>query len=555
MTESIPQSPIDYTQLEPVDTPFGEQVKASDEVTGGSKLFSHDEILQGYGYRPDGSQPAQAAETVSGSRPVQIPVVEAAPEPVPAPPGPETPPQAEEPILPGVGTEEGSIRRRYDDYYSRYQGQEDIKPSSFEQWKQDEGLAEKPSEPEPVITELDDSPEELAPERRSGFRALPERSRSVLRRMYDRIAEEPELRRVVGKMEIAYHQYFLDKNQERSARLKTSLDVVDARLQGLEEARAEIETSVADLARDGSPGSEALQLSLQKLDRSRGKIMAERDKVQTDFEAIDNKAKLRTTKRDAVADRLISAYDRELLPLETELEALQTARDQAELTAAVTEAKHEEMTTRAEGLEEQRNRIAESMRRGGVSEKDIRRVTETFDITIEGIAAQISRDQEELAARKLEIDKRVAKVDDDANPYRDKREEFVRIKNSRPIDIEVETRTREAVFYGETPTEGHPRPIGEGPGASAEMDAPVAEADPRPDISAYLNQWNEHLASQSADGAAPVDPEDFTRAAGIREAQKMNPGKFKKILAAYLKLRKVPSEQYAKALSSFLPEA
>lgn len=491
-----------------------------------------------------------------------------APEPAPEPePGPETAPATPEPepipidvelaptppgeeVSPPPGpSPELTPEERYDDYVRRYSNAATgIKPRSFEQWQRDEGLSGGGEGPP---TE-EDAPADMAPERRRGFRALPERSRSVLRRMYDRVAAEPEFRRVIGKMEVAYHQYFLDKHQERSAKLKSIVDFVDARLEGMDEARADIEADVTQMERDGEPGSETLKMSLQKLDRSRAKIMAERDKFQTDFEAVDNKAKLRATKRDAVADRLIDAYDKELLPLESELEALQTARDQVELTVTVTEAKHKELTQRAEKLQEKQERIAENMRRAGSSEKDIRRAMSSYDIRIEGIAEQISRDEEAIATWKLGIDARVAKVDAEANPYRDKREEFVLIKNSRPIDIEIETRNREVITDEETPTIDHPREFAE-PGVRPETTtAPEVDIDPRPEVSSYISQWNEHLAAKGIDGATPVDLDDFTKAAGIREAAKLDSDDFKKILAAYLKLRKVPSGQYATAMSDFL---
>src|SRR3990167_2899126 len=399
----------------------------------------------------------------------------------------------------------------------------------------------------------EEPPEDLAPERRSGFRALPEQTRSRFGNLYRRLQEMPATRRIVGKLEIAYHQHFLDRDQEQSVGLKTRLDIVDARLEGLEEARREIEADIADIRVNGDPCAEALQMSLQKLDKTRAKIMAERDKAQTAFEAVDNKAKLRATKRDAVADRLITTYDQELLPLETELEALQTARDQMELIVAITEVKHEELTARAERLQERRDHIAELLRRSGASEKDIRQATASFDERVLGIAEEISRDRESIATRKLAIDERVARVDAAANPYRDKREEFVRVKNSRPIDIEVATRTREAAFEGKTPTIGHTRRDAEGAaGPGAETGPPTTESDPRPDVSAYVSQWNEHLASKDTDGAARVEVADLAKA-GVREAQKLNPAAFKKILAAYLKFRKVPQEQYTEALKDFLP--
>ncbi|MDP1884029.1 MAG: hypothetical protein Q8L10_01555, partial [Candidatus Moranbacteria bacterium] len=69
----------------------------------------------------------------------------------------------------------------------------------------------------------------------------------------------------------------------------------------------------------------------------------------------------------------------------------------------------------------------------------------------------IRLENEELARRKAEIDKKIAKVDAKANPYRDKREEFARVKGDRPVDMGVETRQRGQVFAGEEIVNAHTR--------------------------------------------------------------------------------------------------
>lgn len=543
-------TPEHYDQFVPLSGRLGEGVKAIDSVTGNEKFFTDEEILADRVGSPQ--VPEGAPTPTSSPEATPIPVLDAdaraerpaAPEVV-VPLGPEaTPPAAalegEAALPPALAAPEVPPTP--------------AEPETPAQPPVGEAPPPPPGAGEDATTEEDDAPADMAPERRRGFRALPERSRNVLQRMYDQVAAEPELRRVIGKMEIAYHQIFLDRHQEDSAKLKTKLDIVDAKLEGTDEARSDIEADIAQMERDGEPGSEALKMSLQKLDRRRAKIMAERDKKQTAFEAVDNKARLRATKRDAVADRLIDTYDKELLPLESELEALQTARDEVELTVIVTEVKHKELRQRAEEIQERKERTAGNMRRGGSSEKDIRKAMSSYDTRIYGIAEQISRDEGAIATRKLEIDARVAIVAAAADPYRDKREEFVRIKNSRPIDIKVEARTREVVTDEETPTIGRTREFAEPGGGAETTAAPEVDTDPRPEVSSYVSQWNEHLAAKGIDGARPVDLGKFTKDAGIGEATKLDSDDFKKILAAYLKAIKVSSE-HADALGDFLAGA
>lgn len=104
------------------------------------------------------------------------------------------------------------------------------------------------------------------------------------------------------------------------------------------------------------PGVESLQLKIKVIDQQKINLLNEKDKVQSKFEARENKAKLYTNERDRVADKLIGRYNEKLEPMEKELESLQTCKDQADLVIAVTEVKHKEQIAKLDGIEKRKRK-------------------------------------------------------------------------------------------------------------------------------------------------------------------------------------------------------
>lgn len=388
----------------------------------------------------------------------------------------------------------------------------------------------------------------LSPENQGFFSRMSEKGAKIANQVYEGLDKIPGVNRIVGKLEIAHNQFWIDKHQEKSVGLKSKMDGLDLKVGAFDQSKEEIESVIEDLKQQNIPGVESLQLKLQDMERQRTGLLNERDRVQSKFEARDNKIKLYTNERDRVADKLIDHYEERLKPMEAELERLQTYKDQADLLVAVTEAKHKEQLVKLGDIDKKKNQIAESLRGIGMSEKEIRKFKAIKEL--EGVLAdgreKVRIEKENLARRKAEINERIAKVDAKANPYRGKREEFVRVKEGRPIKIDVATRQRDAELKPKEDVKAYPE------GETASKESP--EDKERLQAAAYVSGWNAFLKETHEDAAEFINAEDFLGETRLTGDYRLDFGDFKNILGKYLNYKKAPMDQFNQNIDKFFEQ-
>ena len=158
----------------------------------------------------------------------------------------------------------------------------------------------------------------------------------------------------------------------------------------------------------------------------------------------------------------------------------------------------------------------------------------------------VRMEKENLAKRKAEINKRIAKVDSKANPYRDKREEFIRIKKGRPIEIKVAPRQRSVDVKGGEEIRVH----------SIKVEVGIREVgnEERLRIADYLSLWNTFLKEIYKDKAEVIDTKDFLRETSLPKNFKLDFEDFKNILEKYLKYRKLPVDQFNQNIKKFFEQ-
>ncbi|OGH80429.1 MAG: hypothetical protein A3I29_00570 [Candidatus Magasanikbacteria bacterium RIFCSPLOWO2_02_FULL_44_11] len=364
---------------------------------------------------------------------------------------------------------------------------------------------------------------------------------------------------LVGRFEIAYNQFWIDRHQKQTVEIKNKIDGVDIKIGALDRSIKEIASVINDLKRQGVPGGESLKLKLKEIERKMVVLKNEKDKLQTKFDVKENKMKLNTNQRDAVANKLIRHYDEKLEPMEGELESLATTLDETDLLVAVTEARHNGLLERLSEIEEKKTQVEEALKKIGMSAREISKfeaVTALHDILVSG-RATIKNEKEDLKQRKAVIQKEIAAVDAKAGPYRDKKEAFVRIKSGRPIEMKLAERTKENEFTGQEDIKAHPRasraeaaPASE---KSSPETAPVKEGDKgRYSVSAFVGGWNKHLEKDYGAAATGemIDLDDFIGATKLPEDFKMNSKDFKNIAGKYSKLRNKPTDKLNKTEKS-----
>jgi len=290
----------------------------------------------------------------------------------------------------------------------------------------------------------------LNSENQSFLSRMSEGGKKLANQAYEGLYKIPGVNRVVGKLEITYNQFWIDKHEEKAVDFKNKMDGLALKASAFEQSKKEIESAIEDLKSQNIPGVEyeSLQLKIKIIDQQKINLLNEKDKAQSKFEARENKAKLYINERDRVADKFIGRYNEKLKPMEKEIENLQTCKDQVDLDIAVTEVKHKEQIAKLDGIEKRKAQVEEALRKTGMSEKEIGKFEAIK--TLAGFLAdsreKIRLEKENLAQRKAKINEKIARVDAKANPYRDKREEFTRVKEGRSIKIEVATRERGREF-------------------------------------------------------------------------------------------------------------
>jgi len=424
-----------------------------------------------------------------------------------------------------------------------------------------ESTEEKPKIPTPETTTF------LNSENQSFWGRMSEGGKKIASQAYEGLYKIPGVNRVVGKLEIAYNQFWVDRHEEKGVEFKNKMDGLGLKSEVFEQSKKEIESVIENLKQQNIPGVESLELKVKVIDQQKINLLNEKDKVQSKFEARENKTKLYTNERDRVADKLIGRYEEKLKPMEKELENLQTCKDQADLVIAVTEVKHKEQIAKLDGIEKRKTQVEEALRRTGMSEKEIRKFEAVK--TLEGFLSQgrenIRTEKENLSRRKAEINAKIAKVDAKANPYRDKREEFARVKEGRPLKINVPTRERGQEFKGTEETTSHTRAENSGyessrtyeRESSVEAEEETVEEDKeRLKTLDYISGWNSYLQEKYGKKLPGelIDPKDFLRSTRLSAEHKLDFKDFKNILTKYYKFRKIPADKLNKSIDKFFAE-
>lgn len=403
----------------------------------------------------------------------------------------------------------------------------------------------------------------MSEENTGKLQRLSEGGKQIASSLYEGLYKLPVISRVVGKIEIAYNQFWKIRHEKKAVKFKTEMDQMDMRDKALAQSQQQIEAMIKELQEQGLPGSESLQLKIQEIDRQRNQLLTKRDRIQSKFEARENKTKTYTNERNKIADRLIERYEGKLEPMEKELEQLSVYRDEAELQMAVLEAEHKDEKMRLDKIEKQKSKHEEMLRTAGFSENEIRK----FDsiVALEDQLAtgyeQMKTDKKALSGQMDKLNKRIAKQDAKANPFRDKREEFVRIKSDKPLEIAVPKREKSENPSDTESTEEHNRMESstsenepEKESTSSNESVEYEEKDTRLSVSTLVSSWNQHLMEEFKDSLTPQDTleqTDFVKTTKLSPDKKLDSADFKKIVTKYYKLKRKPIDKLKKSIDKF----
>jgi hypothetical protein len=381
---------------------------------------------------------------------------------------------------------------------------------------------------------------------------MSEGARHIASKAYEGMYKVPGVNRVAAKLEISYNQFWIDRHEGKAVKSKEEMDKIDIKVRALDSAEERVRASVDRLREMGVPGVERLESKVRDIEDKKSKLFNNKDNQQTKFEQRDNKKKTYTNKRDEIADRLITHYEEKLQPLENKLEVLGSQRDRVNMFITVMEVQHKRCEAEFEEIKNEKEAIQAAMISAGMSEKTIRETVSIFDEQIAEGKTRLREEKAELAKRKEEINQKIAKVDKKANPKRDKREEFVRIKARRPITINTAPRMRGEVFDETEETSAHPRaeaPTGArgtrtpGPGNFEERSHGFTRPEGRERDGAPLGDFisglNRMMRQEAWDAVDRIDAEDFFSETGLTSEMRVSIEDAVSIVEAYCKYKKI----------------
>jgi hypothetical protein len=396
-------------------------------------------------------------------------------------------------------------------------------------------------------------------------------AKEIMSNAYEGIYMTPGLNKVVGKMEIAYNQFWMDKKEGKAARLKDKMDSFGSQNSVLENAKTEISKASSMLEEMGLPGVGSNLRAEKKIETQISKNENKMDKLQGRIEDRENRIKLFANKRDAIADRLITHYEKKLSPIEGRLGELEDQRNEIELLCISSEIKLGEQKAKVKKIEESKAQIEAVYLKAGYSDKQIRKndSIKMLNDQINSIYTGIQLEQAKIADKRKEINAKIAKVNRKAEPYRNKKNNFIRVKNNRPIDFGLKERKYADEWKGTEETEGHPREPGNdiyekqyGYNDSENNYEIVYK-----DMESFENlteKWNvlvvkesEHVTDEQGETRQSseflmIPPEEIIRATRMHPTNQMTKENFVRIIEQYYKVKKVEKSMYEKIINKFI---
>jgi chromosome segregation ATPase len=312
----------------------------------------------------------------------------------------------------------------------------------------------------------------------------------------------PGIDKIVGKLEIAYNQLWINGLQKNVLGTKEEVGRLNSKINSREQSKRGLESAIESWERDDIPGVESLRSKLSDVNSEIEKLLNAKNDAESRLGAQNNDMLRYTNERDRVAHRFIRRYEAKLAPIDEKLKTLRACGDKVDLLIAVADARHQEQLAELADREKKlREKVEDALRKSGMSEGAIAtfeaiRGSEQFFATTR---KEIEVERERLAKEKARIDREIARVAAMADSYMDKRDEFVRITNRGLVEVDTTARQRENAKPGErremqtpqiggtTPYESaSTAPVDSGGGAKQER----VEDGERLTTGDYIDRWN-----------------------------------------------------------------
>ena len=166
----------------------------------------------------------------------------------------------------------------------------------------------------------------------------------------EKIQGMPIVGRLVGKAQILYHFFWMNKHNEKAETLKSKIGEVEEKIAQMAASEKQIADSLEKLKSLNTSGMDSVEEKLRHIQMNKENLITSRDKYKGKLEERNEKMKSSLEKRDAVVDKFISRSREKLEKISGGIEDLKEKRKAFETKASfeeiVNKSKVEELNTK-----------------------------------------------------------------------------------------------------------------------------------------------------------------------------------------------------------------
>lgn len=383
------------------------------------------------------------------------------------------------------------------------------------------------------------------------LKSAPETVRHAATKAYEGLSSVPLVAHAMGRVEMSLSQRWLERHENKALHLKGKFDRHDAEFKTLEQSQKEIEVQMRELVAAGIPGTDSLQVFLQKIDKQKNTALQKREAAEIKINERKEKISNYTEKRDRIADRFIAELDEKLEPHQERMRHLDAAKAACDSEISSAKARHDQELSILKELSEKKKGIVSTLLKAGMSQRQIDANTAVVNIDkhiTEG-RNRVRFEMEKLDAKQAKVRYQTAHVKKKSSPYEQKRAALERIKNGRRVQINLPT--TETVVAQNGPTEPEDEIVPSTPVAANENTPESNQNELAPNQlpnlesfqeirlreapTKYLQACNQHLQRTFPQAFAElqIKPDEFFRITKIKPHTKLSGRNFIKLVNVY----------------------
>lgn len=409
--------------------------------------------------------------------------------------------------------------------------------------------------------DLDKTDTIIAPDNKGFFKRMSEKGKGIMSSMYKGIENTISESTLVAKVNIAYNQVWIDNKEDQSISLKGKVDELGLELKTFNQSKTKMVEVAENLKNANNPAYASMLAEIKKIEKQEIKISNKQDKLQSKLENRENQIKLYTNKRDQIADKMVMKYERKLSPIEQKLGLLDEQRDRTNLYVLGREAELEEEKANLDYLQEQKMLIISALIGGEDPSKDQSKAIDkaSKNKAVKLLEKQIETGNIKIDSAKLELKDKQNKINEEINttnfmaqPHRDSRDQFIRVKMGRPINLDLQKRVvleNKNTFEQTTPyTRTSPdTSVNTPPSPTSTGGSSWFERTPK--IGELITNYNEYLEKKNPGNNLKIDSITLLNGLWKASGDRVSLLKFKEMAKLYYKMKKVPENDYIKLLN------